>query len=126
VLLPTYAVHIPADYGEQITAAGDPNYGCGGGGVEIWGRPRDVVAAVCQHNAATRRLAAEYDHVFLVDLDKSMPRDARHFNDVCHLTQIGCERWVDDAIAGLRPWLASRFDLDGNVLQAASGRENLK
>ena len=58
--------------------------------IEIWGSLEAVAKGVEAHNAVTRDVARSNSHVILVDLDARCPVEA-NFDDVCHLTDPGCE-----------------------------------
>jgi len=57
---------------------------------ELYGRPQDVVRSVEMHNELVRNLANSNSTVNLIDLDEQIPKDGKYFNDVCHLSSIGC------------------------------------
>jgi len=101
LLLLTYAYHIPADYTEEAFLAGKLDYGGGRMSVEGWGEPANVVKTIDLHNAATRRVAARHPEVLFRDQAALMPRKGTYFNDPCHFTKAGCERFVENVLAGL-------------------------
>ena len=91
VLLSTYAHYMPdnytlerflnreLDYAEQVYPA------------EIYGSPAHVKAGIEQHNEIAKTLHMEYPEIQLIDFDNVIPKDGKHFNDICHLTDVGCE-----------------------------------
>lgn len=99
VLLMTFAYYIPADYSEEAFDRLALDYSLHAFPVEFWGRPADVARAIETHNTIVRRLAeAANGRVRFVDQDALMPKDGKHFNDVCHLTGTGCQSFVDNMI----------------------------
>ena len=117
VLLLTYAYDVPADYtserfGQGAMAYGRrPDHGTGLG-VDSWGRPANVVAAVDIHNAVLRRITREHSNVLLVDEQELIPKQQNLFLDPCHLTDEGCRQFVDNlwpAVAKrIADWKAAR------------------
>ena len=66
----------------------------------IWGKPAHVTRAVAVHNEVVRQLARS-ERRPLVDQAREMPRGERYFNDPCHLTDEGAERFVDHLVRAL-------------------------
>ncbi len=104
VLLMTFAYYLAPGYSEEAFRRVALDYSLHAYPVELWGRPPDVVRALETHNAIVRRLAATAKSgVLFVDQDALLPKDGEHWNDVCHLTGRGCQRFVDylmDVVAG--------------------------
>jgi hypothetical protein len=89
VVLATFALHVPESYSLDAFRRRELDYLLFVSPIEIWGERDHVVAAVAAHDGAIRRLAASRPGVRLVDVDARLPRSARTFNDVCHLTNEG-------------------------------------
>ncbi len=101
VLLMSFAFYLPEDYTEERFGAGELDYTVHTFPVELWGKPECVAAGVSAHNEVVAELAMSSDNVIHVDQDKLIPKDAQHFNDICHLTHEGCERFADNIINAL-------------------------
>ena len=103
VLLMTFAYWLPADYSKQKFLDHRLGYGTGRHElpVEVWGLPENVVAAIEAHNQEIRKLVKREDVIF-IDQQKEMPRDGRHFSDVCHLTNEGCEKFVENMLPAIK------------------------
>jgi lysophospholipase L1-like esterase len=103
VVLMTFATYLPPDYTKERFQAGKLDYGEGRFKLptEVWGNPRDVLAAVKVHNAVIRDVAAKYDNVRFVDQEKLLPRNGKVFADVCHLTPHGCELFAKNLAAAV-------------------------
>ncbi len=103
VLLMTFAYWEAPGYSKERFLAGKLAYGHGGFELptEVWGKPENVVAALEAHNREIRQLA-ETEGVIFVDQAKQMPHDGRHFADICHLTDQGCRRFVENLMPSLR------------------------
>ena len=107
VLLVTFAMYIAPGYTQEKFSRRELDYSTHFSPIEMWGRPDDVVKAVGIHNAILRKIAAEHEHVYLVDEAEQMPRGGTLFNDVCHLTHEGCSKFAEDVVRAIE-----RFDLE--------------
>jgi hypothetical protein len=111
VLLSTYAYDIPGDYTRERFAGRTLVYGDwrgqSGFPAEMWGKPAYVVATLDAQNAAIRALAGENPEVLFVDERELMPAQERLFYDVCHLSDAGSRRFVDNLWPAVGRRLAS-------------------
>jgi len=98
VLLMSFAFYLPEDYTKEHFENRKLDYTVHTFPVELWGKPECVVAAITAHNEVAAELARQYPEVIFVDQDRLIPKDGRHFNDLCHLTNEGCERFVDNVL----------------------------
>jgi hypothetical protein len=64
----------------------------------LWGKPECVAAAITTHNEVAAELARKSPGVVFVDQNRLIPKDGRYFNDLCHLTDEGCKRFVDNVL----------------------------
>jgi hypothetical protein len=94
-LLMTYASHIPPDYSEERFAARSLDYLLYLSPVELWGEVGNIRAGLAAHNAAVREIVASDPSVEFVDIAAAIPDEGRFYNDVCHLTLAGSERFVE-------------------------------
>jgi hypothetical protein len=102
VVLMTFALHVPANYTEAACTEGQLDYANKRPDpVELWGKPEYVTAAVEQHNAVIRDLAAQHP-VVLVDQHALLPRNGKVFSDCCHLTDEGCALFVANVLGALK------------------------
>ena len=67
--------------------------------VELWGAPDYVRKGLESNNQVVRRLAKRH-RVPLLDQELLMGKDLRWFGDVCHLSEEGTDRFIEN-IAGL-------------------------
>jgi hypothetical protein len=103
VMLMSFAYHIPANYSESACTAGQLDYANPRPEpVELWGRPEYVAAAVDQHNAVIRDLAAHNPGVVYVDQERLLPHSRAIFTDCCHLTEEGCALFVGNLLTALK------------------------
>lgn len=98
VLLMSFAFHMPEDYTRERFENLELDYTAHTFPAELWGKAECVVAGISAHNEAIEDLAGRYDQVLHVDQRKLIPREGRFFNDICHLTHEGCERFVDNLL----------------------------
>jgi hypothetical protein len=93
VLLMTFAYHIPPDYSEEAFKAKRLDYGLHLSAISLWGEPDTVARTIDEHNAITKKLADRYGLLF-VDQQQLMPSGREYYNDICHFTEAGCQRFV--------------------------------
>ncbi len=103
VMLMTFAFWLPADYSKERFLHHQLGYGRGRYELpaEVWGKPENVIAAIEAHNEEIRKLARRDDVIF-IDQERELPHDGRHFADVCHLTDRGCEKFVQDLLPAIK------------------------
>ncbi len=101
VHLATFASYIPKDYTYEKFRAGKLDYANPRLPVEVWGRAADVRACISVHNQIIREIAAEYSNVHLIDLESAIPHEGRFFDDACHLSPLGRERFFNALAAAL-------------------------
>ena len=112
VLLMTFADYFPANYTEEAFAARRLDYTSHAFPVELWGKPECTGAVLAAHNEAVVELAGEHDSVGFVDQQRLVPKDGLYFNDLCHLTHEGCERFVENLMKTALELLSQRLNID--------------
>jgi hypothetical protein len=108
VLLMTFAYYLPTLYSKGGFEARDLDYTAHAYPVELWGKPDCVVRALKAHEDVVRSLWSSDPSVHFVDQNALIPHDALHFNDICHLTDEGCERFVDNMLPAIRDVMARK------------------
>ncbi len=110
-MLMTFAYWLPEDYSKEKFLDHRLSFGSGRFELpaEVWGKPENVVAAIEAHNEEIRKLAGREDVLF-IDQQRTMPPDGRHFADVCHLTNQGCKKFVQN----LLPAIKAQFPADAD------------
>lgn len=103
VLLQTFAFHIPDNYSDDLLKQGKLDYGSRQGatrcGVEMWGKPANVIKCVTAHNQQIRKLAERYpQRTVFIDQNRLIPHDKHYFVDGCHFTDDGCRKFVDNLL----------------------------
>lgn len=98
MLLLTFATYLPDDYSLQAFNERRLDYTIHLTPIEMWGTPQNVLAAVARHNEIVRSVAARDPGVRLFDQASAMPKGARYFNDVCHLTATGSSVFVQNIV----------------------------
>jgi hypothetical protein len=105
VLLMTFATWVPADYSYPAFRSKQLDCLLHHSPIELWGRREHVVAALEAHNAIVRRLAADHEGVVFVDQARRMPQGGRFYNDPCHFTTVGSQRFAEHLVEALLPVL---------------------
>ncbi len=106
VVLMTFAFYIPEDYSPARFEARQLDYTSHMFPAELWGRPDCLRKGLDVQNDAVTRMALSHPGTLFVDQARLVPQEGKYFNDVCHLTHEGCERFVENllpAIAIVRP-----------------------
>lgn len=102
VLLMTFASYIPDSYNYQNFLDRLLDYGEHESPVELWGNPDCVTNGLAVHNEVVRELAAIYrNQVIFVDQNQWLPKEGLYFDDICHLTDLGCAVFADNIMDGI-------------------------
>ena len=103
LMLMTFAIHVPANYSVAAFRDKQLDYSLHRDPIELWGERTNVVGAIDAQNEAVRAIAGGQPNVLCVDQARAMPRNARHFNDPCHLTGVGSAALVRNLLMVLVP-----------------------
>lgn len=99
VLLMTFASYMPPNYNHELFIKKMLDYTLHSVATGLWGTPTFVARGVAAHNDAIRELANEkHPSVYFVDQAAMIPAEGKYYNDICHLTVAGSERWVDNVM----------------------------
>jgi hypothetical protein len=103
-LLLTYTYYVPDGYSNERFLAEDLDYSFAEESVatEVWGWSYHISAAIEAHDAVIREIAAEHPEVLFFDMERFMPKDGKHFIDICHWTDLGQERFAEGVVEALR------------------------
>jgi hypothetical protein len=107
VALMSFAWYVPEGYTLERFEGRELDYAEHKHAIEIWGEPANVVRALEAHDRVIRELAAERDVLF-VDAAADLPPGRERFDDICHLTWDGENRWVGSLAAAVGPVFAAR------------------
>lgn len=101
VVLMTFAYHLP----QAVTGAPEKeeDYAVGRSLVEIWGRAKDVAAAIDAHNQQVTQLVRGQPDILFVDQHGLMVKNGSQFYDCCHFTRAGCAAFVRNILDRLPP-----------------------
>lgn len=99
LVLMTFAHYLPANYSLPLFRQRKLDYSGHLFPAELWGRPENVVRGMEEHNRVIRALHAQHPETLFVDQEGLIPKDGRHFGDICHLAEKGCRRWVANLIS---------------------------
>lgn len=95
VLLMSFCYYVPPHYSLEGFMKREVDYTLFGAPTEIWGIPKNVVKGIDVHNDIVKAFSGTSDKITYVDQKASFPQRGDYFNDICHLTQKGCERFVE-------------------------------
>lgn len=102
VMLMTFATYLAPNYSLDAFRRHALDYDLHVSPIELWGRPDNVIAAVERQNDVVRKLAAERPDTLFVDQARLMPRGAKYFNDVCHLTLEGSSAFASAIVEAIK------------------------
>ncbi len=101
LVLMTFAYYIPHNYSLQMFQGKVLDYGRHQCPVEYWGKPECVARGMTVHNEVIKDIARRHGQALFVDQDGLIPKNGFYFDDVCHLTDNGCERFVNNLLDGI-------------------------
>jgi len=104
LLLLTYTYYLPEGYSNERFLEKDLDYTFAEESIatEVWGWSHHVQAAIEAHDTVIREIAAEQPEVLFFDMERFMPKDGKHFIDICHWTDLGQERFAQGVVEALR------------------------
>ena len=98
-VLMTFAWSIPANYSQEAFIDNSLGYDNSDDyvnyPVELWGSVEYVREGLQRHNRILRQIAIEYD-VLLLDQEKLMADNLEWFGDVCHFSEKGTGKFIDN------------------------------
>lgn len=100
-LLLTYAHYLPAGYSQEAFLRGELDYAAPRLPVELWGDPANVLKGLRVHNEVIRKLAASLPGAGYFDMAAFVPHEGRYFNDICHFSDAGCDRFAEGLAGAL-------------------------
>jgi hypothetical protein len=84
-------------------------------GIDVWGTPKGVEAAILAHNEVMRELGKKHKHAIVVDEEKQMPKSGTCFSDPCHLTDQGIATFAEHVLGAVHSdiehWKAAQHQL---------------
>ena len=107
-LLMTFSIYIPKNYSREKFKNKHLDYGTHKIPVEMLGKPENVAKGIVVHNEVIKEVAARYENILFVDQSRLMPKNGSHFDDFCHLTNKGCEKFVDNILEVIDEFLKSQ------------------
>jgi hypothetical protein len=96
VLIASFAFHVPRDYTYFKFKTKQLDYGAHKFYIEIWGKPENVIMGIITHNNVIKKLAARHPEIMFLDEYPNMPKSKIYFDDICHLTDAGNEKLLND------------------------------
>ncbi|MGO9018851.1 MAG: hypothetical protein ACLQVJ_10930 [Syntrophobacteraceae bacterium] len=108
VLLMTFAFYVPPDYTRENFTKKALDYTLHLCPIELWGTPENTVKTINVHNKVIREIYEQNKGLVFIDQAGLIPQSGLYFNDICHLTYLGSEKFVDNMMGPVKE-LASRF-----------------
>lgn len=105
LVLMTFSYYLDENYNRADFEARKLDYSAHSFPVELWGRADCVKKALDEHNRVIRGFEAN-DGLSIIDQEKLIPDSGAHFNDVCHFTHEGCEKFVENLLPVILPRIA--------------------
>ena len=98
VVLSTFAWYMPENYTIERFKKGELDYDQQVFQTELYGLPDNVVAGLKVHNEVVKELHQQYAQTLFFDLNDSLIKSSRHFNDICHLNITGCNAMAEQLL----------------------------
>ncbi|MEO8563774.1 MAG: hypothetical protein ABI601_16975 [bacterium] len=95
VVLMTFVTYFAPGYTTAAFNARQLDYTTHNTATVLWGEPDNVAKGIAAHNLVIRDLHAAWPATGFVDMATALPQQREYFNDVCHLTVPGSERFVE-------------------------------
>lgn len=105
--LMTFASYQPDNYSRSGVENGELDYHVGRSkpvATELWGKPENVLLGIEEHNKVIRQVVKSFEgKILFVDQEVLIPARGDFFVDICHLSPVGIEKFVDNLMTTLQP-----------------------
>jgi len=101
LLLLGYAYYVPFNYSLPAFLSKTLDYQTHDSPIELWGLPLQVANGVEGHNQVLRSLVQNNSEVIYYDMNAIIPKNKYYFNDICHLTNRGCDLFAKKVVLTL-------------------------
>lgn len=98
IIISTFANYVPHDYTLAKFKSKNLDYGEFKSPIEIWGEQKNVIKGISTHNNIINQLSDNYtlkEDVHFIDMNNSLEKNGKHFDDICHFTNEGSARFVE-------------------------------
>lgn len=102
VLLMTFAYHLPKNYSHSNFNSESLDYTFKKGHsfpLSIWGNKETLTIGLEHHNTILKDFHQNDPSLLFVDQNSHIPKNKAYFNDVCHLTDVGGRKFVNNLLA---------------------------
>jgi len=99
-ILMTFAWNIPPNYSSDSFTSGAVGYTPSSYKrypVELWGSVEFVKEGIYRHNSVIRQIAKQHD-ILLIDQEYLMDKNLYWFEDVCHFSEDGTDKFIQNVI----------------------------
>jgi len=110
-LLMTFAYHLPKNYSPSKFSSEALDYTFKKGHsfpLSIWGNKETLSIGLASHNAILKDFHQNDPSLLFVDQQKKIPKTKQYFNDVCHLTDVGGQLFVNNLLAVISPEIINK------------------
>jgi len=101
LLLLGYAYYVPTNYSLAGFLNKTLDYQTHNSPIELWGLPPHVANSIDGHNQMLQRLVQNNSEVLYYDMNAIIPKNKHYFNDICHLTNRGCNLFAEKVVLTL-------------------------
>ncbi len=105
LVLMTFSYYLDENYNRDDFEARKLDYSAHSFPVELWGRADCVTKALDAHNDVIRAMDTA-NSLAVIDQEKLIPDNGLHFNDICHFTHEGCEKFVENLLPAILPHIS--------------------
>ena len=95
----TFSFYVPRNYSLEKFESKSLDYCLYYSPIEIWGTPKNITNGITVHNEIIKNFSGYSDSVTFIDQNALIPKNRLFFNDISHLTQKGCEKFVDNILS---------------------------
>jgi len=98
VLLMTFAFYVPEGYSLEKFEKRQLDYQAYTIPIEACGKPENIIKGMNANNEVIKELAKKYDNIIFVDQEALIPKEGDFFDDFCHFSQKGREKFVENIL----------------------------
>jgi hypothetical protein len=102
LIFSSYAHYLPADYSLANFLNKKLDYKEQRWPAEIYGNPANVAKGINVYNEIIKELVRQNQQIIFIDFAKAIPHNKEYFNDICHLTENGCQLLADSLVKAIQ------------------------
>jgi hypothetical protein len=117
----SFASHLPDNYSLEGFLNKKLDYLVHDMPVEVWGEPANVAKGIAAHNGVLRSLRSQHPESHYIDLDRDMSQQGHFFNDICHFSLKGSQRFAQQLFDKLLPLVSAHGQQRDSVMADQTG-----